>query len=118
MPIFSSGKSWSSQGSGPGGLFHSNKRCPPVDDCAVKNFVIDGRRVTARGKKQIAHMAALQKKARQKEKQAQADARREAKRNPPPKRGGGWPFAGSYDPAKNDKNAKGKQNTKGRARGR
>ena len=95
MPLFGSNKSWSSQASKPGGMFHPEKRCPPIEDCTVKNFVVAGKRVPVKNAK---HLKKLQRDAaaaakRQKEERNQAAA---AKKNS----GGGWPFAGKYDPNK------------------
>lgn len=93
MPIFSSGKSWGNQGKDAGGLFHPEKKCPPIEDCSVKNFVIAGKRVKARGKKEIAKAEAAVKKEK-------AEARAEAKKV---RSNNSWPFKGSYDPKKGKK---------------
>jgi hypothetical protein len=70
-------------------MFHPEKRCPPIEDCNVKNFVVAGKRVKVRNAK---HLKQLQREAvaaakRQKEERKQSS-------------GGGWPFAGKYDPNK------------------
>jgi len=95
MGIFSSKSSWSSQASGSGGFFHPEKKCPPVNDCNVKNFVVAGKRVpvkNAKHLKQLQREAAAIEKRQKKEKEQAAAAKR--------KSGGGWPFAGKYDPNK------------------
>ena len=95
MPLFGSNKSWSSQASKPGGMFHPEKRCPPIEDCTVKNFVVAGKRVKVKNAKHLKQLqrdaAAIEAKQKAERKQAAA-----AKKNS----GGGWPNKGKYEPNK------------------
>jgi len=106
LPWFSSSNSWSAQASKPGGMFHPEKRCPPVPDCTVKNFVVAGKRVkvkNARHLKQLQQEQAAVVK-RQKEEREEARKQRAAAKK---QSGGGWPFAGKYDPNKGKARGKG-----------
>ena len=93
MPLFGGNKSWSSQASKPGGMFHPEKRCPPIDDCNVTNFVVAGKRVKVRNAKHLKRLQREQAAIAEKQKKERAAA---ARKNS----GGGWPFAGKYDPNK------------------
>jgi len=76
-------------------MFHPEKRCPPIEDCNVKNFVVAGKRVPVKSAK---HLKQLQREAAAIEKKQKAERKlaAEVKKNS----GGGWPFAGKYDPNK------------------
>jgi hypothetical protein len=76
-------------------MFRPDKKCPPVKDCDVKNFVVAGKRVQVKNPR---HLKQLQRQAAELEKQAKLRRKQEAaeKKN----KGGGWPNAGKYDPAK------------------
>ena len=39
MPVFGSSRSWSARAGTGGGFFGTDKTCPPVGDCDVKNFL-------------------------------------------------------------------------------
>lgn len=78
------------------GLFGGNAiswtnraKCPPIEDCPVKNTVQKGRRSrpTAKQAREAAQLAATQKAARKRGKSAEPEPQKK-----------GWPFAGSYDP--------------------
>jgi hypothetical protein len=69
MSVFGSSRSWSAR-AGTGGGFFTDKTCPPVEDCTVKNF-LGTRRSSPEDK----------------EGDEAGDSR-------------GWPFAGSYEPGR------------------
>jgi hypothetical protein len=92
VPLFSSRNSWSAQASKPGGMFHPEKRCPPVEDCTVKNFVVAGKRVNVRNAR---HLRQLQRQQAEVEKRQKEERKQKAAAKK-----GGWPNAGKYDPAK------------------
>lgn len=62
-------------------------KCPPIDDCPVKNTVQKGKRnkPTKKQQREAAELAVIQAQARE-----TAKGKKEQK--------GMWPFAGSYDP--------------------
>lgn len=66
-------------------------KCPPIDDCPVKNTVKKGGRgkPTRKQAQTAKQLAAAQRAARGKRGKAAAP-------EPEPRRG--WPFAGSYNP--------------------
>lgn len=130
MPIFSSNSSWTNQAKSQtskqpdpvrkGGLFSSrswtsqvnrnDKRCPPIGDCKVKQTLMasaaEQRLWGVRTPKEVKAAKALA---------AKISRQQRAGRTPSK-----WPYAGSYQPLKDEK-GKGKnkgKNAKTRARGR
>jgi hypothetical protein len=90
-------------------LFHPEKRCPPIPDCTVKNFVVAGKRVpvkNARHLKQLQQEQAEVVKRQKQERAAEAKRVKEEKKQQAAARKSGWPNAGKYEP------------NKGKARGR
>ncbi len=81
-------------------LFKSNAiswtnraKCPPIEDCPVKNTVRGGRKPTKQQQREIAKAIAAQEAAAK----AKRSAKRQSAQEPEPKRAA-WPFAGSYNP--------------------
>lgn len=82
------------------GLFGGNAiswtnraKCPPIDDCPVKNTVRKGSKPTKKQQQEIAKAIAAQ--------QAASKTKRSARQQPEPEqKRAAWPFAGRYDPKK------------------
>lgn len=71
----------------------NRSKCPPVEDCAVKNTVKKG--ATAKQARAARKLAAAQKAQREQARAAKKAKGKAAAQEPQKK---GWPFAGSYDP--------------------
>ncbi len=68
-------------------------KCPPIDDCPVKNTVRGGKKPTKKQQREIAKAIA--------EQEAASKAKRSAKNQPaqePEQKRATWPFAGSCNP--------------------
>ena len=72
MSVFGSSRSWSARAGTGGGFFGTDKTCPPVGDCTVKNFL------GTRGSRE--------------QPEDGEEENTESSR--------GWPFAGSYEPGR------------------